>query len=58
MTTTIDHSAELARAGAHVSTRRQAMAFLARRYPLGAAGAVIIIIFTLTALFADWISPY
>lgn len=58
MTTTIDHSAELARAGANVSTRWGALLFLARSYPLGAIGAGIILIFTLTAIFAGWISPY
>jgi peptide/nickel transport system permease protein len=58
MTTTIDHSVELAKAGANVTTRWQALVFLARRYPLGAFGAVIILIFTFTALFAGWISPY
>lgn len=58
MTTTLDHSAELAEAGANVSTRWQALLFLARRYPLGAVGAGIILIFTLTAVFAGWISPY
>jgi peptide/nickel transport system permease protein len=58
MTTTIDHSVELAKAGANVSTRWQAILFLARRYPLGAFGAVIIILFTLTAVFAGWIAPY
>ena len=56
--TTLDHSAELQKAGANVSTRWQALVFLARRYPLGAFGAVIILIFTLTAMFAGWISPY
>jgi peptide/nickel transport system permease protein len=58
MTTIIDHSVELAKAGANVSTRWQALWFVARRYPLGAIGACIIIIFTLTALFAGWITPY
>jgi peptide/nickel transport system permease protein len=56
--TTLDHSAELAKAGANVTTRWQALWFLARRYPLGAFGAGIIILFTLTAMFAGWISPY
>ena len=58
MTTIIDHSAELQKAGANVSTRWQALVFLARRYPLGAFGAAIILIFVLTALFANWITPY
>jgi len=58
MTTILDHSVELQKAGANVSTRWQATVFLARRYPLGAIGAIIILVFTLTALFAGWISPY
>lgn len=58
MTTTIDHSAELHKAGANVSTRWQALVFLARRYPLGAFGAAIILVFVLTAMFANWITPY
>lgn len=58
MTAIPDHSAELKRAGANVSTRWQALKFLARRYPLGAVGAVIIIGFIATALLANWITPY
>jgi peptide/nickel transport system permease protein len=58
MTTTIDHSVELEKAGANITTRWGSLVFLARRYPLGAFGAVIILIFTVTALFAGWISPY
>jgi peptide/nickel transport system permease protein len=56
--TAVEHSAELTRAGANISNRRQAAMFLARHYPLGAAGAVILIIFVLTAIFADGISPF
>jgi peptide/nickel transport system permease protein len=56
--TTLDHSAELAKAGANVTTRWQAIVFMARRYPLGAFGAFIILVFVLTALFANWITPY
>ena len=56
--TTVDHSVELAKAGANITNRWQALWFLARRYPLGAVGAAIIILFTLTAMFAGWISPY
>jgi peptide/nickel transport system permease protein len=58
MTILLDHSAELAKAGANITTRWGALVFLAKRYPLGAFGAVIIIIFTVTALLAGWISPY
>jgi peptide/nickel transport system permease protein len=31
--------------------------YLARRYPLGVGGAVIMIVFVLSALFAGWIAP-
>jgi peptide/nickel transport system permease protein len=58
MTAIPDHSAELKKAGANVETRWQALKFLARRYPLGAVGAVIIVGFIATALLANWITPY
>ncbi|NQV61806.1 MAG: ABC transporter permease, partial [Alphaproteobacteria bacterium] len=53
----IDHHAELAKAGAHVTTRRDRVLFYARRYPLGAIGAVIMIVFVFSAVFADVIAP-
>jgi len=56
--TTVEHGAELARAGANIATRRQALKFLARRYPLGAVGAAIMLLFVLTALFASVLSPF
>jgi len=56
--TTVEHGAELARAGANIATRRQALLFLARRYPLGAVGAVLMLLFVLTALFASVLSPF
>jgi peptide/nickel transport system permease protein len=56
--TAVEHSADLAKAGANISNRRQAAMFLARHYPLGAAGAVILIVFVLTAIFADGLSPF
>ena len=56
--TAIEHSAELERAGANITTRWQGARFMARRYPLGAAGAVILLIFVLTAIFATVISPF
>lgn len=55
--TDIDHRAELSKAGAFVDGRMDRVLFFARRYPLGAAGAVIIIIFVLSAIFADYIAP-
>jgi len=55
---TIDHKAELARAGAGVSGFWGTAFHLARRYPLGAAGAVIVLLFVLTALFAGYLTTY
>lgn len=54
----IDHQAELTRAGASVGGFWSSVAFLARRYPLGAAGAVILTAFVLMAIFADWITQF
>jgi peptide/nickel transport system permease protein len=56
--TTVEHGAELARAGANITTRGGALVFLAKRYPLGAVGAVLMLLFVLTALFASVISPF
>lgn len=58
MTTILDHSAELNKAGANVSGRWQSLTFMARRYPLGAFGAAIILLFVLTAVFANYLMPY
>jgi peptide/nickel transport system permease protein len=55
--TTIDHDAELARAGANITGMGGQLAFLARRYPLGAIGALIVLAFVLTAAFANFIAP-
>ncbi len=56
--TDIDQKAELIRAGAHVTTRRDALIHLIRRFPLGAVGAVIVAVFVFCAVFADIISPH
>jgi peptide/nickel transport system permease protein len=53
----IDHQAELARAGANVTGWWSRILFFARRYPLGAIGAAIVLLFVLTAVFADVIAP-
>jgi peptide/nickel transport system permease protein len=53
----IDHQAELTRAGAHVTGWWSRIRFFARRYPLGAIGALIVTLFVLTAVFADVIAP-
>jgi peptide/nickel transport system permease protein len=54
----VDHKAELTRAGAHVDSRLGAVLFFMRRYPLGAIGALIMIAFVATAIFADAITTY
>ena len=55
---TLDFNAELAAAGANVRSRWGAVRFFIRRYPLGAIGAVIMVIFVLAALFAPFITVY
>jgi peptide/nickel transport system permease protein len=39
-------------------SRRAALGFYVRRYPLGAAGAVIVAMFVLMAIFAPWITQF
>ena len=56
--TQIDHQAELSRAGAHVSTRMDAFLHLCRRFPLGAVGVVICIVFVMAAALADIVAPH
>jgi peptide/nickel transport system permease protein len=56
--TIIDHQLELRRAGARVVGFWSTLRFLMRRYPLGAAGAVIVSLFVLMAVFADWITLF
>jgi peptide/nickel transport system permease protein len=53
----INHEAELARAGANITGWWSRILFFARRYPLGAIGAVIVVVFVLTAVFANVIAP-
>ena len=54
----IEYRAELSKAGAHVAGRWSAVRFFARRYPLGAAGAVIMGLFLFAAFFAPLITVY
>ncbi len=54
----IDYRAELTRAGANLDTRWAKLRFLARRYPLGAFGAVIMALCVFAALFAPYITVY
>lgn len=56
--TIIDHEAALSRAGANVTGWWSRILFFTRRYPLGAVGALIVVIFVLTAVFANFIAPY
>ncbi len=53
----IDHDAELARAGANVTGWWSRILFFTRRYPLGAVGALIVLVFVFTAVFANVIAP-
>jgi peptide/nickel transport system permease protein len=54
----IDHDAALAKAGANVHGWGGAILFFMRRYPLGAIGALIMLLFVATALFADAITTF
>jgi peptide/nickel transport system permease protein len=54
----IDHEAGLSRAGANVHSRLGALFFFARRYPLGAVGALIMLAFVFTAIFANAITTF
>jgi peptide/nickel transport system permease protein len=54
----IEYRAELAKAGANIDSRWAKLRFLARRYPLGAFGAVIMALCVFAALFAPYITVY
>jgi peptide/nickel transport system permease protein len=51
----IDAESRLARAGARFDGTWTELRFFATRHPLGAVGAVIMAVFVLTAIFANWI---
>ncbi|HEY0421062.1 MAG TPA: ABC transporter permease [Acetobacteraceae bacterium] len=53
-----EYGAELARAGASAHGVRGRLAFFVRSYPLGAVGAVIMAVFVLAAIFADFIAGF
>jgi len=53
-----EYATELSRAGANVGGRWSAALFLARRYPLGAIGAAIMVVFVITALFAEFLTVH
>jgi peptide/nickel transport system permease protein len=54
----VDFDAELVKAGAKAQGGFARARFLARRYPLGAAGAVIMTLFVFAAAFAGLITPH
>src|SRR5215467_5407273 len=54
---TIDHDAEDIR-GSERESAWSRMAYAAIRYPLGAIGAVIMAVFVLAAVFADYLTVY
>jgi peptide/nickel transport system permease protein len=54
----IDHESELTRAGANITGPVSSVVFFVRRYPLGAIGALIMILFVATAIFADALTTY
>ena len=56
--TSVDYRSELAKAGANIDSRWAKLRFLARRYPLGAAGAVIMAVCVFAAVFANYITVY
>jgi peptide/nickel transport system permease protein len=54
----INYDSELRRAGANATHGWRRLAFLAQRHLLGTIGLVIMVLFVLTALFADVISRF
>ncbi|GAC1636147.1 MAG: ABC transporter permease [Bradyrhizobium sp.] len=54
----INYDAELRRAGANATHGWRRLAFFAQRYVLGTAGLIILVMFVLTAIFADFIGRY
>jgi peptide/nickel transport system permease protein len=54
----VDAQSELTKAGARFDGTWSQLRFFATRHPLGAIGAVIMAVFVLVAVFADWIVAY
>jgi len=54
----INYDSELKRAGAHSTQGWRKLAFLAQRHLLGAVGLVIMVMFVLVAVLADFIGRY
>jgi peptide/nickel transport system permease protein len=55
---TVDHQTELRRAGANIDSAWSRFAYYVRRYPLGAAGALIVIAFVVIAIFAPFFTGF
>ncbi|TMK08633.1 MAG: ABC transporter permease [Alphaproteobacteria bacterium] len=55
---TINYDTELRRAGAHSTQGWRKLTILAQRHVLGAVGLIIMVIFVLTAISADFISRF
>ena len=53
-----EFGAELRKAGAGAGSGWAHLSYLARRYPLGAIGALILAVFVFAAVFADFITVY
>src|SRR5262245_35023614 len=56
--TAIDYDLELRRAGAHATQGWRPVLLLAQRHVLGAVGLIIMTVFVLTAVFADFIARF
>ncbi len=54
----INYDTELRRAGAHSTHGWRKLAFLAQRYMLGTIGLIIMVMFVMTAISADFISRF
>ena len=54
----MSYSTELTRAGAGADSAWAKARYYARQYPLGAVGALIMIVFVLTAIFADAVTGF
>ncbi|MFT5444915.1 MAG: peptide/nickel transport system permease protein [Gammaproteobacteria bacterium] len=58
VTPELNFDSDLAKAGANVTGFWSKFSYLVRRFPLGAIGAVIVVIFLGAAIFADVVAPY
>lgn len=54
----VEHQAELTRAGANIVSRWDRYFYYARRYPLGAIGLLIVIVFLVVAIFAPFFTSF